>query len=219
MKRSAPAALGNIWGMFSILYSLVILFVLIAPEEIGLFGIYSVFTQSILSHMNNINSFSTAGYVIAIGGFILSIIGLIGAGISRRQNILAGILLLVCSFSVFILYYVPFLFGANGVLLNMDVYINFGMREIVIISFLTIAVTFLGIIGGVLAFIPKKAPKQTFSGAGYGQQPYGQPPYGQQPPYQPIQPQPISPQPIQPQTVSQQPSIDRDTKPQAEDTE
>ncbi len=160
MKRTAPSALGNIWGVFSILYGLVVMFVLLAPKEIGLLGEYFRFTQCILAHMDSINSFSAAGYVIGIGGFVLSILGLAGAGISRKYNVLGGILLLTSSLGLFILYYIPVLFGTNGVLATLEKLVDFGMIGIVIISFITIAVTLLGLAGGILALVPKKARRQ-----------------------------------------------------------
>lgn len=201
VKHKGVLALGLIWGIFSLLFSAVVILVSFGISALGNFsGLAVCLAGSALS-----GTFSIGAYAIAFGGLVLSVLGVVGAGISRRQNVLGGIFFLGSVAGVFALYYLPYLFSDMGVFTNLSAVFNAGMAELAVIGFLAMFVTVLGAIGGVLAFTlghAKQAAHYAEPYRQYGQpyaqpqQQYGQPyaqPYGQ--PY--AQPQQQYGQPYQ----------------------
>lgn len=181
MKQKGALALGVIWGVFSLLFGAVVMLVSFGLNFFGNFSSLAVCLANSIDYASG--TFSVGAYAIAFGGLVLSVLGMAGAAISRRHNILGGMFLLGSVAGVFALYYLPFLLSDAGVFINMADVFNAGMAELVVIGFLAAVATVLGAIGGVLAFASgsEKAAQYAAYGQPFGQQQYAQG-YGQ--PYQ-----------------------------------
>lgn len=204
MKGKGALVLGVIWGIFSLLYSVIVILVSLGMTFFGKFSNLAICLANSIDYTSG--TFSPGAYAIAFGGLVLAVLGIVGAKIARKQNILGGIFFLGSVAGVFLLYFLPFLFSNEGVITNMSAAFDAAMAELVVIGFLALLVTILGIIGSILAFASGSAKKAAAGYGAYGQ-PYGQPQYGQQPPYaqQPQYQQPYGQQPQYGQQQYQQP--------------
>lgn len=228
MKKTGAIALGAIWGIFGMLFGIVVLIILfLGQDAFYSLGDLAMFGVCLFSSAD-ISGFTAAAYIIAIGGFALIILGMIGFSISRRHNIAGGTLTLISVIGVFFLYYLPLTFTySGGVLAHIRDARTTEQIIVVAAALLSLLVTMLGLIGSILAFLPGKARYAQYGAYAqpfqppYGQQsqqpyayPYGQPQqiYGQPQQYgQPYQPY------AQPQQA--QPSAAADARPQPDSPE
>lgn len=216
MKKSGALASGLIWGIFSVLFGAVVVIVLFGGAQF--LGNFKYLALCISENYDN-SGFTAAAYLIAIGGFVLTLLGFTGALLSRKKNVIAGLLMLISVIGVFILYYMKFLFGeSGGMITNIGLAFDYGMADIAVIAILALLLTLVGLVGSILAFASGKKPSYAGQYGAYVQpQPYGQPyqqQYGQQPyrqqftqpqqPYgQPYQHQPYGQPYAQPQQYGQ----------------
>jgi hypothetical protein len=186
-KKSAATVFGSLFGIFSLLFSFIVLFVLLAPND-SLKALGSYFSLAVCLFnpaADIIVSLNHASYFIGLGGFVLVIVALTAAGM-RKHYIASGILLLISTIGVFILYYYPLLFGFNGGVIGSIIQDGFNFNGLstdsiilMSVSLATLLFTLFGIVGAIISFFPK----QVSFGQTY-QQPYGAPnppQYGQQP--------------------------------------
>lgn len=204
-KKSVATVFGALFGIFSLLFSFVVLFVLLAPiDALKALGSYTSLAVCLFDPAANvIISLNNASYIIGLGGFVLAIIAIIAAGM-RKHYIASGVLLLLSTIGVFILYYLPLLFGFNGGMIGslLNGSFDFGASTegaiLMAIALASILFTLFGIIGAIISFFPKQVSfgqsyQQPYGAPyppQYGQPPYGAPyppQYGQQPQYQPPQ--------------------------------
>jgi hypothetical protein len=181
VKRKGALALGVIWGVFGLLFSFVVILVSFGVSSLDKYTNLAVCLANSIDYASG--TFSAGAYAVAFGGFILAVLGIIGAKISGRQNILGGVFLLGSAAGVFLLYYLPFLFSNVGVITNLGDVFDAGMADLAVIGFLAVIATLLGAAGGVLAFTYGREKQAGQKYGAYGQQyapPYRQPQYGQQ---------------------------------------
>lgn len=144
--RTSPVILGFIWGMFSMLlsFALVSVFASLQLEMAG-FPLFAYNTET--------------QYLIIGAVFLLSVLGAIGAGIAHRLPKLGGTFLLISCAGVALFLFVPVL-AQSFSFSALEAYgIHIGPFELLIADFTMIVFTVLGLMGGILAFIPKKDRK------------------------------------------------------------
>lgn len=242
MRKAGVIAFGTIWGVFSMMFGVVVLMILFLEKDAA-YSLGKFFGLGVCLY-NSIDAtgFTTAAYIIGLGGFALVLLGCIGIDVSRRSGIAGGVLMLISVTGVFLLYFLPLTFGSGGLIPNLDKAFEYDMTEIAVIALVSLVATLFGLIAAILAFIPAKPryaqygayakPYQPYGQPQYGQpyaQPYQQPQYGQpyqQPPYgRPYQPQyqqpPSAPAQIQtnaaPQNRVAEPQTNTEPQRHAED--
>lgn len=183
LKKPVSTVFGALFGIFSLLFSFVVLFVLFDPlDAISVLGPFISLAACLLNPAANIIiSLNHGAYIIGLGGFVLSIVAICASGM-RRHYITSGVLLLISTIGVFVLYYYPLLFGFNGGLIGslLSGGFDFGASTeaavLMVIALAALLFTILGFIGAIVSFYPRKAV--------YGQ-PY--PPQDGQPQQAPVE--------------------------------
>ena len=152
MNKTA-AVFGTIWGIFGLFFCLFLFLVLFAPTEVQGTG-FEMFSTSVKAYYSD-GAFATEAWIIAIGAFGLSALGLIGAGIVRQHHITAGIFLLISNVGMLVVAFQGFLIGENSVFRNFVAFLEERPPETVLTLLITLLITLLGFFGSLFSLAAK----------------------------------------------------------------
>jgi hypothetical protein len=152
MNKTA-AVFGTIWGIFGLFFCMFLFLILFAPAEVQGTG-FEVFGASLKAYYSD-GAFAMEAWIIAIGAFGLSALGLIGAGLVRQHHITAGLFLLISNVGMLVVAFQAFLMGENGVFRNFVAFLEEGQPETVLTLLITLLITLLGFFASLFSLAAK----------------------------------------------------------------
>jgi hypothetical protein len=148
--RTSPVVLGFIWGILTMMLS---------------FAVFSVFAslKLVFTGFPLFADSEQTQYLLIGAVFLLSVLGAVGAGIMPRLMRLGGLFLLLSCIGVAALLFAPFIMQSFS-FSPLEAYgIYLPPIVLLIADFSLGALTAIGFLGGILAFIPKKDRKASVS--------------------------------------------------------